>query len=134
MATKQHKRKLLVVDDDENVLLTYRMILEQEGHHVTWATSFDDAMKRLEQRTFDAVICDLLLGNGHTGIEVLTRAKKADSDLPCFLLTGQLMDEAQFPKGITVLHKPVEIEDLLDRIAKISRKAHADGKKIAACK
>jgi CheY-like chemotaxis protein len=108
---------ILVVDDEPSVLLTYKMILEQEGYRVTAAPNSKEACKAVESTRFDLLLCDFSLEQQHTGFEVIAAARKLEPKTPCVLLTGYAnMETAQQAKqqGIHVLFKPIEIEEFIE--------------------
>ena len=110
------KPHILVVDDEPSVLLTYKMILEQEGYQVTAAANSKEACRAVEGSTFDLLLCDFSLEQQHTGFEVIAAARKLEPETPCVLLTGYAnMETAQQAKqqGIHVLFKPIEIEEFI---------------------
>jgi len=71
MAEKQ-KSRVLVVDDERNVLLTYRMLLEQEGYEATATLTAKEAIRLIEKQKFDILLCDLSLEEKRTGFESST--------------------------------------------------------------
>jgi DNA-binding NtrC family response regulator len=121
------KKYVLVVDDEPSVLLTYRMILEQQGYHVTAAISSRDAIAGIEQQAMDLLICDLSLEQKHTGFEVIEFARRRDPQVPAILVTGyaskEVMDKAE-QNAITVLFKPIDINEFLSTISSKVRSRH----------
>jgi DNA-binding NtrC family response regulator len=115
---------ILVVDDEPSVLLTYSMILRQNGYDVTGVSTAREAKTVLEERSFDLLVCDLALEGSRSGLDVLDFARCRYSGVPAVLLTGhatrELAEEAE-RKRITLLYKPIEVTDLLDSIAKLAR-------------
>jgi len=111
---------VLVVDDEPSVLLTYRMILEQQGYKVTASISSKDAIAALEQDPMDLLICDLSLEQKHTGFEVIEHGRSRDATVPAILVTGyaskEVMDKAE-QAGVTVLFKPIDINEFLSTIS-----------------
>src|SRR5437868_1284628 len=79
---------VLVVEDEASVLLTYRLMLEEEGYKVFPALSTQEAETVLARKRFDLVLCDLSLEQNHTGFEVFDSVHKRDPKVPCVLLTG----------------------------------------------
>lgn len=124
---KGKKPEVLVVEDEASVLLTYRMMLEEEGYTVVPALSSQQAEELLAKRRFDAVLCDLSLEQNHTGFEVFERVRKRDPKVPCVMLTGYAnreTTERAEQAGITVFFKPIEIDEFLQTLKKILRKSH----------
>lgn len=111
--------RILVVDDEPAILLTYTAILEQHGYEVTGVPSVEEAEKALEERAFDLLLCDLTLGSGHSGLEVVEFARERHPRIEAVLLTGfadrKTTSEAA-GKRIVLLLKPLEVLHLLQTI------------------
>lgn len=119
---KAKKPELLVVEDEASVLLTYRMMLEEQGYTVVPALSSQEAEAFLAKKRFDMVLCDLSLEQNHTGFEVFERVRKRDPKVPCVMLTGYANKETTERAeraGITVFFKPIEIDDFLSTLKTI---------------
>jgi len=110
------KYRIMVVDDDESVLTTYRLILEQNGYEVAGASSFDEALRVLETSKVDLLLCDLSLGDEGTGFDVIEHALRVQPGLPSLLLTGyigqDISDRAR-SLGSLALSKPIAIQEFL---------------------
>jgi two-component system, NtrC family, response regulator HydG len=119
------KYRVLVVDDEAAVLLTYRLILERQGYEVVACGTSVEAIAAVQQERFDVVLCDYSLEEQHTGFEVISAARKLDSEIPAALLTGyatkETADEAA-SRGIGVMFKPIEIEEFLATTSNMVRK------------
>lgn len=119
------KYRILVVDDEASVLITYRLILEQQGYDVTACSTSRDAIAAIEKLDFDVVLCDYSLEEQHTGFEVITAARKRNSDVPAALLTGyatkETADEAE-SRNIGIMFKPIEIQEFLATTSKLLRR------------
>ena len=87
------KYRVLVVDDEAAVLLTYRLILERQGYEVVACGTSKAAIQAMEQQRFDVVLCDYSLEEQHTGFEVISVARNIDSAIPAALLTGYATKE-----------------------------------------
>ena len=125
--TAERKYRVLVVDDEAAVLLTYRLILERQGYEVVACGTSVQAIEAIERQRFDLVLCDYSLEEQHTGFEVISVAKKQDSEVPAALLTGyatkETADEAA-SRGISVMFKPIEIEEFLATTSSMIRRDH----------
>ena len=84
MANKDNSKgaRVLVVDDEAAVLLTYKMILEREGYQVTAASTSLEAKSAIEKQDFDLVLCDYSLEQQHTGFEVIAAARARRANVP----------------------------------------------------
>src|SRR3954466_348727 len=77
--------RIIVVDDEENIGRSLRLILEREGYAVTLASSVGEA-KALPHRG-DAYLVDVRLPDG-TGIDLLRWFKANDNDAPIIMISG----------------------------------------------
>ena len=68
------KKRILVVDDEEDILELVRYNLAKEGYHVTGAATGEDALTKARSETFDLIVLDLMLP-GIDGLEVAKRLK-----------------------------------------------------------
>ncbi len=111
---------ILVVDDEPSVLLTYQLILQQEGYKVTGAATSREALEALQTNNVDLLLCDLSLEEERSGFDVIDSARRRDPDLPTVILTGyankEVMDRAERAQ-IGILFKPIDIDEFLRTIA-----------------
>src|SRR5438477_2098022 len=124
---KKRKHTVLVVDDEASVLFTYRILLEQHGYAATAVLSSKEAIAEVSKNNFDLLLCDLSLEEGHTGFEVLEHARQRNAATPCVLLTGYASSESALKAerlGISVLYKPIEIQQFLDTISAVLRESY----------
>jgi DNA-binding NtrC family response regulator len=116
------KYRLLLVDDEPALLLTYGKILERHGYHVTTADSVASAFAQLQASVFEVLICDLTLGGGQSGFEVIDLAVVLYPSIRAILLTGfadPRIEAEAASKGVEVLIKPVDIRQLLQTISRV---------------
>ena len=121
-ASKPH---ILVVDDEPNVLVTYRLILQQQGYEVNAAISSEEARNTLQKGGVDLLLCDLSLEKQQSGFDVIQFGREIDPGLSAVLLTGYASVEANDRaerENIPVLFKPIAIQQLLTVIAELLRK------------
>lgn len=117
--------KILVVDDDVNILQLLSIHLRKEGYSVVCAEHAEAAIQKLKQEAFSLAVIDVMMPgmNGFELAELLT----SDYEIPVILLTakGQIEDKEQgFNSGADdYLVKPFEPKELLFRIAAILRRA-----------
>jgi two-component system nitrogen regulation response regulator GlnG len=82
-----HKARVLVVDDEEEIRKILTHILEKEGIKVITAPDGDQAIQKICFDTPDAVLLDIRMP-GLNGLEVLKKIKEIDDDLPVVLVTA----------------------------------------------
>jgi len=119
-----NRKHILVVDDELNILATYRAILERNGYNVSTASTVLEARQVLTERKVDFLLCDLTLKEQGGGLEVLKFARKTYGPMPAILLTGYASEEdcdRAESLGVPLLYKPLEVECLLMTIAGLVR-------------
>lgn len=80
--------RILVVDDDPNVLTTSCIALTREGHQVARAETYLQFEEFIKKTLFDVVITDLRLENYKTGIDVLTHCKNISPETCVIIITA----------------------------------------------
>lgn len=116
--------KIMVIDDDKNILQLVSIHLTREGYRVLNAGHAAEALDMLEQEIPDVAVVDVMMP-GMDGFE-LTKILSKDYGIPVLLLTakGELEDKTKgFLAGSEdYLVKPFEPKELLFRIAVILRR------------
>ncbi len=111
--------KILVVDDDQNILKVIKMRLEAEGCGVTTATTAEQAVESARQNVFDLALLDLKL-SGKDGIGLMQDLHQINPDMPVLILTayGTIKSavEAMRKGAYSYLTKPFDYQDLLLQI------------------
>jgi CheY-like chemotaxis protein len=111
-------KRILVVDDDENILSLERTILEQKGFHVTAAAGGAEALKCLSSDTYDLVLLDVMMPEVD-GFTVCRRIKEdpRTRDLPVIFLTakggGEALAEGFESGAVMYINKPFTANKLL---------------------
>lgn len=121
------KEKILVVDDEEDILELVRYNLEREGFQVTCAESGENAMERTRHEGPDLIVLDLMLP-GIDGLEVARRLKQNQktAGLPIVMLTAK-GEEADIVTGLELgaddyMTKPFSPRVLIARIKAVLRR------------
>jgi DNA-binding response OmpR family regulator len=112
------KRRILLVDDENAILLTLKAILEMNGFEVETAGSAADAAGKLQAGTYHMVITDLKMENENAGYEVIRVARQQAYDPATAILTAfpTLGSDWQSQGAQQLLVKPVGTEELLRQI------------------
>ncbi|HVP60881.1 MAG TPA: response regulator [Myxococcaceae bacterium] len=79
--------KVLVVEDDEDVLRSLVTLLSADGHEVRAARNGPEALQLLAADRFDAVLCDVMMPR-LTGTDLLRFVRQTDLDLPVVLMSA----------------------------------------------
>ncbi|MBS0428564.1 MAG: sigma 54-interacting transcriptional regulator [Proteobacteria bacterium] len=111
--------RILVVDDDADLLRLLSLRLQGAGYQVTAVTSAESALTQLEIEHPRLVLSDVKLP-GRDGLQLFDEIRKRHPTLPVILLTahGTIPDavEATARGVFTYLTKPYEARELLDKI------------------
>lgn len=118
--------KILIVDDEPNILSSVGSALERMGHVVVSASSAKAGEKAIEE-TIDVALLDVWLGDGD-GIELLAQIKRRYPQIECVMISGH----AEIGTAVTAvksgaydfLEKPLsldKIEVILNNIARLKK-------------
>jgi DNA-binding response OmpR family regulator len=111
-------KRILVVDDDENILSLERTILEQKGFEVTTAGGGAEALELLGKNEYDLVLLDVMMPE-IDGFTVCRRIKEEPRtrEIPVIFLTakggGEALAEGFESGAIMYINKPFTANKLL---------------------
>jgi DNA-binding response OmpR family regulator len=125
--------KILLVEDELNVVSFIKRGLEEENHVVSVAMDGISAMEMLRQATFDLVLLDIMLP-GKSGIEICKELRQEGKVMPIIMLTA-LGSAENTVTGLDsgaddYIVKPFNFSELMARIRSVSRRVNpqvADG-------
>ncbi len=84
--------KVLIADDQPDVLEALRLLLKSEGYKLESASSPAKILQALEQQDFDVLLMDLNYArdttSGKEGLDLITRIQSTDSTLPIIVMTA----------------------------------------------
>ena len=84
--------RVLVADDQPDVLEALRWLLTGEGYEPQFVSSTDGVMEKLRAEKFDLLLMDLNYSrdttSGREGLELIPRVRSADSSMPIVVMTG----------------------------------------------
>jgi len=81
------KKRVLLVDDDQEFLNTLRMFLSLKGYDVTTASSGMEAVSQVSRREFDVMVADVSMPE-MDGLETMEQVWLKDRHLPVVIITG----------------------------------------------
>lgn len=116
--------KILLVEDDMNIVNTLSEILAKEGMSVDYATGQTKALEKINNTNYDLMLLDIFLADGN-GFAVCSAAK-AKSDIPVIFLTAS-GDEYSVVTGLDMgaddyIEKPYRPRELISRIKSVLRR------------
>jgi phosphoserine phosphatase RsbU/P len=118
--------RVLVADDQQDVVAALRMLLRDAGLDVDPATSVQEVRHRLDSQTYDLVLMDLNYArdttSGREGLDLLTEIRERDRLLPVIVMTGwgsiDTAVEAMRRGARTFVHKPWDNHSLTETVCR----------------
>jgi len=125
---KNPRGRILMVDDDRDILFFVKLVLENEGLEVTCAESGEQAMVLLAERPYSVLLTDQNMP-GMSGFELAHNARRLWPELTIFMGTGHLypgINERAAAVGISeVFSKPFNFQRLFDLLLTACSQPHA---------
>ena len=120
---------ILILDDDDDLLLSQKMFLESRGYDVTTVTTSDEAIEVIGNQKPDLILADLMMEHYDTGFVFCKRAREQEgmSEVPILMQTaasrklGFTFDasapgDKKWMKVDEIMTKPVPLEHLQGKI------------------
>lgn len=117
-------RRILVVDDDRQMVRTLRDILAFRGWPSDGAYSGEEAVAAVRERDYAVVLMDVRMG-GMNGVEALRTMKRMRPAIQVILMTAytasDLLAEAEREGALRILPKPVAVDRLTEFLQSLMR-------------
>lgn len=116
-------KKILAVDDNEDILLTIKTILELEGFDVDTVNSGEGCYDLLHKYTYNLILLDIMMP-GLDGMDTVIKIKE-DTDIPETPIIFLTAKTDKLSKGMgsicsdDYIEKPFEAKDLISRIKRV---------------
>lgn len=112
--------KILLVDDEPDIVIVSKMVLEKEGYEVIVAKNGEQCMNMLEKDRPDLILLDIMLP-GLDGWEICKKIKKdaTTKDIPVVMFTVRVSEksvERSLEYADAQIGKPFETVELLNTI------------------
>ncbi len=116
---------ILCVDDEPDATELKCAILRAAGHQVTSATSAREAIEKLQQSTYDAIVTDWRLGDADG--RAVVQAAKTHSATPVVVVSGYVSEafQAAEPLADLYLEKPVDPAELVTIVNELLKTGEA---------
>jgi len=122
------KPTILVVDDNQDLLNTFAMILKRRGFSVQTAADGISAIDKFKERDFDVTLMDIVMPEMN-GVDASRKMKEINPEAPIILMTAysdeELLQTARDEGVRQIIHKPIRIDQLIQIITEA-----ADGQPI----
>ena len=119
------KKKILVIDDQEDLLELTRRVLQSHGYEVLTLNDGENALETIKKESPDVVLMDMIMPI-KDGAQICQEIKSDTSvrHIPVILTTGQMIEKSEYSQeGLTgvddYLMKPFEIDELLAKIGNL---------------
>lgn len=111
--------KILIVDDDQNILRLYKEELQEEGYEIVTASSGHEALEQFEKEAPDLVTLDILLPD-IDGIKLLRQMKEKRPRMPVIMSTAyDYRDDFAVWASEAYIVKSADLEELKATIKKL---------------
>jgi len=127
------KEKILIIEDEEDLVKGLKLNLAGEGYEVIWAYDGQEGIRKSMKERPDLIILDIMLPK-MGGLEVCREIRQKNMNIPIIMLTAK-GDEVDKVVGLEVgaddyITKPFSIRELLARVKAHLRREKREGKKI----
>ena len=82
------KPKILIIDDEPEFLHVLDNYFSFKNYHVQTAGSAEEGLRLIEQILFDAVVTDMAMPDGMSGLDLLRQIRQTDNIMPVIIMTG----------------------------------------------
>lgn len=124
------KKKILIIDDDEDLSFIISDMLESYGYQVTWAKDSEEAFLYLSENMYHLILLDINLPNT-TGFELCKELRKV-STVPVIFASARINETDRITGfdigGDDYLPKPYSMKELLSRVNALIRRTYGFAK------
>jgi DNA-binding response OmpR family regulator len=118
--------RILIVDDDPDIVFTTGLFLKKAQHEILSASNREDGMKAIEQQNPDLIILDVMMEQPDDGIAMAQELRRQGIQTPILMLTsvgrvtGFAYDQDQELVPVDAFHeKPIQPETLLATVEQL---------------
>ena len=113
------KTTILVVDDNQDLLETFAMILKRRGYEVQTACDGSAAVDRFKEQNFDVTLMDIVMPEMN-GVDAFKKIREIQPEASIILMTAYSDEElirTAMDEGVTlIIQKPIRIDSLIKLI------------------
>lgn len=108
-------KKILIIDDDKQILELLKMFVEANNCSAVTETSAEKGLAMIRKNNFEMVLLDIMLPDGN-GLDVLKNIQKISPGLPVIMITGgndiEIAEECMQVGAVDYITKPFDFEYL----------------------
>ncbi|KAI5914419.1 response regulator transcription factor [Thauera sp. 2A1] len=115
------KKKILIADDEQNIVISLEFLMKREGYEVTIANDGEEAVQRIREGRPDLVLLDVMMPR-KSGFDVCqeVRADPALASVRIMMLTAKGRD-TEVSKGLALgadayMTKPFSTKELVEKV------------------
>ena len=115
--------KILIVDDDPDMVVSGRFVLEREGYSVESASSYEAGLLMFEQTRPDLLILDVMMEEPDDGLRLARQVRRQGGTLPILMLTSvnramglHIDKDAEMVPVDEFLEKPLDPAILVEKV------------------
>ncbi|MCK4715381.1 MAG: response regulator [Candidatus Marinimicrobia bacterium] len=120
----QNTLKIMVIDDDPEILESFKKTFENSGFQLFLAKNGVTAIEEAKREKYHIAFIDLYMPVMN-GLETMTHLKESNSDLIAVMISGfrneQMLETAIKSGAYDYLYKPLDIQDIIGITLKLSR-------------
>lgn len=129
--------KILLVDDDPDIIMSMKVVLEDKGYQVIEAENGEEGLSKCRELYPDVIILDIMMEDGKDGFEVARTLKKdaALKNIPILMLTAikekmgldfkkEAGDDVWLPVD-DYCEKPLKPKELIQKIEALLNKSQS---------
>jgi len=123
----KERSHILIVDDDESLRLSLKMILAKDGYcKISDVSTCEEALEIVSTQNINLIFCDIIL-KGTSGMDLLRQVKEIGLKCPVVMITGYPSDETTSESerlgAFKYMPKPVKKDDFL-RVTRMALQQH----------
>ena len=123
MTIEKEKVNILVAEDEADLREILKVTLEQEGYRAILASDGDEAIKKIEKKSFQLALIDIKMP-GMNGKELVSKIKQINPRVPIIIITGSpnFKEEMSLKKQTyDYIYKPFRLNELVKIIKRALR-------------
>ncbi len=116
-------KRILVINDTQEILELFHEMLSEEGYDVVLYSQAIQDMSEIERIKPDLIIVDYIMGGEKSGLQMVQklRMRRATAKIPLIICTAAVREVREIEgflrmKGIGLVPKPFDIDDLLEAV------------------
>lgn len=117
--------KIIIIDDDRDILETGKIVLTAQGYDVQTADNPDDGYNLIQQNTPDLIILDVMMNDPDDGFFLAQKIRREKIDTPIIMYTsvskavGLNFGKNELVPVDEFIEKPVSPKELIQKVAKL---------------